>query len=155
VPGLDPSAEVLQAIPHRPPFLWVDEVTERDAERLVTKKWIDPELPVFQGHYPDFPLLPGVLICEALFQTGALLLADKAKDQLAQGLVPVLTRVKDTRFRAMVRPGDTLEVEVILEESISKLFHLRGKARVGGKVAVSATFALALAPKPQEQGGDD
>jgi 3-hydroxyacyl-[acyl-carrier-protein] dehydratase len=142
-----PDPKVLAAIPHRPPFLWVDSIEEQTDERIVTKKWVDPESEFFKGHYPDFPITPGVLICEAIFQTGAILLSARAKDDLADGLMPVMTKIKDTRFRTMVRPGDTLEIEVTLEDSISKLFHLKGKARVGGKVAVSTSFSVALAPK--------
>lgn len=142
------DARVLDAIPHRPPFLWVDEVVSQSEERIETRKWVDPESDFFRGHYPDFPITPGVLVCEAIFQTGAILLATRCKDLLAEGMLPVMTRIKDTRFRAMVRPGDTLEIEVVLEDAISKLFHLKGKARVNGKVAVSCSFAVALAAKP-------
>ena len=143
----DPDPRILEAIPHRPPFLWVDSIEEQTEDRIVTKKWVDPESDFFRGHYPDFPITPGVLICEAIFQTGAVLLSARAKDDLAEGLVPVMTRIKDTKFRSMVKPGDEIEIEVVLEDAIAKLFHLKGKARVGGKLAVSTSFAVALAPK--------
>ncbi len=142
--------QVLATIPHRPPFLWVDEVVSQTEDRIVTRKRVDPAEPFFAGHYPDFPITPGVLVCEAIFQSGAILLATRAKEHVAAGLVPVMTRIKDTRFKAMVRPGDVLEMEVELKDALDKLFHLKGKAKVNGKLAVSTSFACALAPKPSD-----
>lgn len=137
---------VLAAIPHRDPFLWVDAIVEQSETKITTTKAIPADLDVFRGHYPGQPILPGVLICEAIFQTGAILLSAKARESGdAEGLVPVMTRIKDTRFKQMVRPGDTLEIEVEIEDSLPKLFHLKGKAKVKGKLAVSTSFACALA----------
>ena len=140
--------QVLRAIPHRPPFLWVDEVVELTPERILARKTVDASEPFFQGHYPDFPITPGVLVCEAIFQAGAILLAERAKDKLASGMVPVLTRISDARFKAMVRPGDTIELEVTLGEALPTLFEMTGKATVNGKLAVRTSFACGLAPKP-------
>ncbi len=142
--------QVLAAIPHRPPFLWVDEVLELTERAIRATKRVDPAEPFFAGHYPDFPITPGVLVCEAMFQAGAILLSSRAKEQLAAGLMPVMTRIKDTRFKAMVRPGDVLELEVELEDALDKLFHLKGRAKVNGKLAASTSFACALAPRPTE-----
>lgn len=139
--------QVLAAIPHRPPFLWVDEVVELTDDAIKTTKRVDPDAEFFKGHYPDFPITPGVLICEAIFQSGAILLSQRCKEQVAAGLVPVMTRIKDTRFKAMVRPGDTLEMEVKIDDALERLFHLSGKARVNGKLAVATSFACALAPR--------
>jgi 3-hydroxyacyl-[acyl-carrier-protein] dehydratase len=137
--------QVLAAIPHRDPFLWVDEIVEQSEDKILTRKHVPADLDVFRGHYPGQPILPGVLVCEAIFQTGAILLSAKAADAVAAGLVPVMTRIKDTRFKNMVRPGDTLEIEVTVEDSLPRLFHLKGKARVNGKLAVACSFACALA----------
>lgn len=137
---------VLAAIPHREPFLWVDAIVAQSETSITTTKAIPADLDVFRGHYPGQPILPGVLICEAIFQTGAILLSAKARESGgAEGLVPVMTRIKETRFKQMVRPGDTLEIEVEIEDSLPKLFHLKGKAKVNGKLAVSTSFACALA----------
>jgi 3-hydroxyacyl-[acyl-carrier-protein] dehydratase len=141
---------VLAAIPHRPPFLWVDAIVEQTDSMIKTTKRVDPAEPFFAGHYPEFPITPGVLVCEAIFQTGAILLASRARDKIAAGLLPVMTRIKDTRFKTMVRPGDVLELEVELEDALETLFHLKGRAKVGGKLAVSTSFACALAPRPAE-----
>lgn len=143
--------QVLAAIPHRDPFLWVDEIVEQTADSIHTRKFVSPDLDVFRGHYPEFPITPGVLVCEAIFQTGAILLAGRAKAAMAEGKLPVMTRIQDTRFRTMVRPGDTLEITVDLEDEIEgKLFHMKGVAKVGGKKAVTTRFACALANKPEE-----
>ncbi|MGE0708100.1 MAG: 3-hydroxyacyl-ACP dehydratase FabZ [Planctomycetota bacterium] len=138
--------QVLAAIPHRDPFLWVDEIVSQDESRIVTRKHVPADLDVFRGHYPGSPILPGVLVCEAIFQTGAILLAARAREAVAaEGLVPVMTRIKETRFKTMVRPGDDLEIEVEVEDALPKLFHLKGKAKVAGKLAVATSFACALA----------
>ena len=67
--------KITSLIPHRPPFLWVDKIVSLTADAIETEKTIDEDLDVFAGHYPDNPILPGVLLCEAIFQSGALLLA--------------------------------------------------------------------------------
>ena len=140
------SEAVKAAIPHREPFLWVDEIVEQSDERILTHKVVPEDLEVFKGHYPGNPILPGVLICEAIFQTGAILLSERARQSGgAEGLVPVMTRIKDTRFKRIVRPGETLDIEVSVEDALPKLFHLKGKAHVNGKLAVSTSFACALA----------
>jgi 3-hydroxyacyl-[acyl-carrier-protein] dehydratase len=130
-------------IPHRDPFLWIDEVVEIDDQRIHAKKKIDEELDVFRGHYPHFPILPGVLQLEAAFQTGAILIAKT--QQVGEGQVPVVTRVNNTKFRAMVKPGDTLDIEVELTERVSNAFFLKGKVSVDGKVTVRLEFACAAA----------
>ena len=142
--------QVLAAIPHRPPFLWVDEVVALDAaaKTIHARKFVDPETPCFAGHYPDFPLLPGVLVCAAIYQSGAVLLATVAKDQLRDGLIPVLTRGRDSRFRRMVRPGETLDLEVEVEDGLGTVFQLAGTAKVAGELAVKAKFSVALVPHP-------
>jgi 3-hydroxyacyl-[acyl-carrier-protein] dehydratase len=66
------AEEIRSAIPHRDPFLWIDEVLDVTETRIVARKFLSPELDVFRGHYPDFPVLPGVLQCEACFQAGAI-----------------------------------------------------------------------------------
>jgi 3-hydroxyacyl-[acyl-carrier-protein] dehydratase len=139
-------ARVLEAIPHRPPFLWVDTIVEQTPGRILTSKRVSPDEPFFKGHYPDFPITPGVLVLEAIFQAGAILLSDKARS--SEGKIPVITKVQDARFKSMVRPGDVLELEVTLDDALEPLFHLSGKARVDGKLAASCRFAVALAPRP-------
>jgi 3-hydroxyacyl-[acyl-carrier-protein] dehydratase len=136
--------EIERLIPHRPPFLWIDRIREIDNQRIVAEKWIDPELDVFRGHYPHFPVLPGVLVCEAAFQAGAVLIARIVPPDDAA--VPVVTRLNNVQFRQMVRPGDTLQIEVELKEQLAAAFFLKAKATVAGKTAARLEFACALAP---------
>ena len=137
------QAEIQELIPHRDPFLWIDEVTEISDSKIVAIKSIADDLDVFRGHYPHFPILPGVLQLEAAFQAGAILIA-KTQD-VGEENVPVVTRVNNTKFRTMVRPGDTLDIEVELTEKLSNAFFLTGKVSVGGKVNVRLEFACAAA----------
>ena len=106
----------INAIPHREPFLFVDQIVELSDDRIVTTKYIDPEYDVLRGHYPGQPVMPGVLLCECCFQAGALLIANRlGVDNHSDG-IPVVTRIQDARFKRIVRPGDTLQVEVTLDD---------------------------------------
>ncbi|MCB9950664.1 MAG: 3-hydroxyacyl-ACP dehydratase FabZ [Planctomycetaceae bacterium] len=137
------KSEIQASIPHRDPFLWLDEVIELTDSRIVARKHISADLPVFQGHYPDFPVLPGVLQCEAAFQAGAVLIAQLVPTGSDE--VPVVTRLNNVQFRKMVRPGDTLELEIELTERVSNAFFLKGKVSVDGKVTVRLEFACSAA----------
>lgn len=136
-------AEIERLIPHRPPFLWLDEVVELGERRLTARKRVEPDLDVFAGHYPAFPVLPGVLLCEAAFQAGAVLIASLGP--LDEGKVPVVTRVNNVKFRRMVRPGDVLEIDVELTEELSGAWFLAGRVSVEGEVAVRLEFACTAA----------
>ncbi len=130
----------LSSIPHRPPFLFVDEVVEVSDDRIVTTKLADPDAEFFKGHYPDHPVMPGVLICECCFQAGALLIAHKL-DGAEVGTVPVITRIQDARFKRMVRPGQTLQIEVTLDEELDGAYFMTGRVTVEGKAVVRVAFA--------------
>ena len=135
------ASAVLTSIPHRPPFLFVDEIVELSEERIVSKKLADPKADFFRGHYPDQPVMPGVLICECCFQAGALLIAHRiGADQAAKG-IPVVTRIQDARFRRMVRPGEMLHVEVALDDVLDNAYFMTGRVTVDGKPVVRVTFA--------------
>lgn len=135
--------EIEQLIPHRDPFLWIDEVTDITDSRISAIKHIPEDLDVFRGHYPAFPILPGVLQLEAAFQAGAILIAKT--QSVASGNVPVVTRVNNTKFRSAVRPGDTLTIDVELTETLSNAFFLTGKVSTGGRPTVRLDFACAAA----------
>ncbi len=137
---------VTDLIPHRPPFLWVDTLLEYDSTSLISEKKIPENLDVFQGHYPDHPILPGVLLCEALFQTGAMLIALLLKETKdTRPGVPVLTRIEGARFKRPVGPGDTIRMEVRIKENLGGAWFLKGTLRVKGKVAVNVNFSCTLA----------
>lgn len=133
--------EVKELIPHREPFLFVDKIISIEDQRIVAERFIRPDEFFFQGHYPGNPILPGVLICESMFQTGALLMAHLLEK--AEG-VPVVTRVNNIRFKKMVKPGDTINIEVIQTEIISSAYCFSGKVRVEGKLSASCEFICTL-----------
>jgi 3-hydroxyacyl-[acyl-carrier-protein] dehydratase len=161
--------EILDAIPHRDPFLLIDDIVEQTDSHIVGVKRFSGEEYFFAGHYPSFPIVPGVLLCEAAMQCGAVLLSrivsvaegkaaaegktaegkatgDKAADgKAAGGKVPVATRMNDVRFKRIVRPGDTIRIEVDLTERLADAFFLKAKVTVGDKVAVRFEFACTLA----------
>ena len=137
------DARILSLIPHRPPFLWVDKIISLSETVIETEKTMAEDLDVFNGHYPGNPLMPGVLLCEAIFQSGALLLAETFSDT-DNDKIPVLTRITDTRFKRRVMPGETISIEVKLVDTISSVSILKGKARVGSELAVKTEFCCAL-----------
>ena len=135
------SKDFLQYIPHRPPFLFVDRVTEETQDSIKAEKSIDPKEPFFQGHYPDRPIMPGVLIFESIFQTGAIMMGKRIANK---GRIPVLTRVNNIKLKHAVNPGDTLQIEVKLNELVSSAAYMSGKASVNGKTAVTLEFTAML-----------
>lgn len=135
---------VLETIPHRPPFLFVDEVVEVAERRVRARRTFRADEQFFQGHYPDRPIVPGVLLCEAIFQTGALLVGLILMPEGAPGKLPVLTRVREAKFRRAVSPGETVDLEVEFLEQVANVFVFKGRARVGDKDAVRVEFACAL-----------
>jgi 3-hydroxyacyl-[acyl-carrier-protein] dehydratase len=137
------SQEILDAIPHRDPFLLVDEVLERSDTRIVGRKTFTGEEWFFAGHYPGHPLVPGVLLCEAAMQCGAILLSRHLAGDGTR--VPVATRMNDVRFKRMVRPGETILMEVELAERLADAFFLKAKVTVDGKVAARFEFACTAA----------
>lgn len=138
---------ILERIPHRPPFLWLDRVVEISGDTIRAEKKVDEHLDVFRGHYPDYPLMPGVLLCEAVFQAGALLVGElmrrEAAKQADKGGVPVLTRILGAKFKREVRPGDTLEISATLVERMGPAWIMKGAVKVDGKTAVQVEFACA------------
>ncbi len=131
-------------IPHRPPFLWLDQILELDKESIRAEKHIAADLDVFQGHYPDYPIMPGVLLCEAVFQAGALLISETLQEKQEIKGVPVLTRILGAKFKREVVPGDTVEIRAALKEKLGPAWFMKGSVRVKGKVAVQVEFACAL-----------
>ena len=134
--------DVLRAIPHRPPFLFVDKIVEITDDRIRATKEIGAGESFFEGHYPGNPIMPGVLICEAIFQTGAILLSRIIS--YGGGGTPVLTRIGNGKFKNMVKPGALLEMEVELVEKVSNAFFMKGKASSDGKTVVTVEFAVSL-----------
>ena len=139
--------QIHDAIPHREPFLLVDEIVQWEESRIVCTKTFSGEEEFFKGHYPGYPLVPGVYLCEAAMQAGAILLSRAMAE--AEGKMPVATRINDVRFKRIVRPGETLRMEVDLVERVSTAYFLKAKVTVDGKVAVRFEFAVTAAEKPE------
>lgn len=135
---------ITERIPHRPPFLWLDRVLELTDSAIRAETTISADLDIFKGHYPDYPIMPGVLLCEAVFQAGALLIAETMRGRQEVNGVPVLTRILGAKFKREVRPGDLIEITAALKEQIGPAWFLKGGVQVGGKTAVQVEFACAL-----------
>jgi 3-hydroxyacyl-[acyl-carrier-protein] dehydratase len=152
VPPLD--AQQIQAIlPHRYPFLLVDRVLELEpGARVVGVKQVSMGDAFLQGHFPDNPIMPGVLIVEALAQTGAILaLAEPAN----RGRVPYFARIDNCRFRRPVRPGDSLRLEVELQASRGPVGKAHARAAVDGAVVCEADLTFAFESAPRADGAVD
>jgi UDP-N-acetylglucosamine acyltransferase len=137
---------IARILPHRYPLLLVDRVVAlEDGVRIVAIKNVTIDEPFFAGHFPGRPVMPGVLICEALAQAGAIL-AYRSRNGVAPGRVLLLTGVERGRFRRPVVPGDQLELEVQSLQRHPPLWRMRGKARVNGAVVAEADFTASEAP---------
>ena len=134
--------EIAALLPHRFPFQFIDRVLEfEDGVRIVALKNVSINEPFFRGHFPEQPLMPGVLICEALAQAGALL-AHRSTDGVGPGRVGVLAGLDHVRFRRPVVPGDQLRLEVTLLKRRRPMWKMRGTARVGNHIVAEAELSL-------------
>jgi 3-hydroxyacyl-[acyl-carrier-protein] dehydratase len=133
------------AIPHREPFLLIDEIIEESESRIICRKTFIGDEFWYRGHYPDYPITPGVILCEAAMQAGAVLLSKLVAESVDS--VPVATRANNVQFKQMVLPGDTIELEVELTERVANAFFMKAKVTAKGKVACRFDFACTLAPK--------
>ncbi len=136
--------QIKAAIPHREPFLLLDEIVDQTDNHIVCRKRFRGDEFWYPGHYPQFPLTPGVLLCEAAMQAGAVLLATRFANE--QGRVPVVSRMNRVKFKAMVRPGDTVDLAVELTEHTRGAYFLTAKVTCAGRTAVTFDFACMLAP---------
>ncbi|MDB5477105.1 MAG: fabZ [Phenylobacterium sp.] len=133
--------EILARIPHRYPMLLVDRCEEyRPNQSIVGIKCVSVNEPFFQGHFPGYPVMPGVLIVEALAQSGAVLMS-KSLEVDVGGKAIFFMSLDNCRFRAPVRPGDVIRLNVEVLRARGDVFKFRGKATVGDKVAAEAEFA--------------
>ena len=138
------KTQICELIPHRDPFLWLDEVVDVSETTIRARKLVSPELDVFRGHYPGQPVLPGVLLCEAAMQAGSVLIARQLAGEIPAGHVPVATRINNVKFRHMVRPGDILDIQVTFTERLGQAYFMTAKVGVSGKTAAHLEFACTV-----------
>jgi len=137
---------VTDLIPHRPPFLFVDEIVSESADGLTARRAWRAEEDFYRGHYPGAPITPGVLLCEAVFQTGALLMARQAQAAGAKpgDGVPLLAKISDVRFRNPVFPGDEIIIEVRKKEALGGFTMMSGAVKkADGTRVLTVDFAVA------------
>ena len=145
LPGID---EIMKMLPHRYPFLLIDRVIELDpGKRVVCIKNVTFNEPHFTGHFPDFPIMPGVLIAEALAQTGACLVIEGADDA---SKLPLLTGIDKAKFRRPVRPGDQLRLEAEMGRMRRGFGKTFCRATVDGELAAEMTISFALSDAPRK-----
>ncbi len=133
--------EILKHLPHRYPFLLVDRIIEMDgAERIVGFKKLSYNESFFQGHFPNRPVMPGVLICEAMAQVGAIL-AQSARGGMNDHKVFVLTGLDNVKFKRPVEPGDQLRLELTALKRRGSFWKMQGTATVDGKVVAQAEIS--------------
>ena len=138
--------EIMAILPHRYPFLLIDRVTEMERKkRIVAIKNVTANEPHFTGHFPDYPIMPGVLIVEAIAQAGGALLLTEIPDRDSK--LMVFTGIENAKFRRAVVPGDQLRIEVTVLNWRSTAVKLSGRATVDGVLACEATIMCMLVPR--------
>ena len=131
--------DFLKYLPQKPPFLFVDRVIEQSGNQIIAERDIRQDEPFFEGHFPGQPIMPGVLICEFAFQTGAILMAI-----LNGGIIdgfPMLTKIEKVRIKNSGLPGETLLARVTLKEKLDNAYYLKAKVTAGAKKIMTLEFA--------------
>ncbi len=139
--------QIRKLLPHRYPFLMVDRVLEREeGHRVVAIKNVTINEPFFQGHYPETPVMPGVMIVEAMAQVGGLSVGG-APDQ---NTLPLLTAIEKVRFREVVKPGDQLMITATVQGARAGVVKIAAEASVAGKVVAQGQLTFALVPREED-----
>lgn len=144
MPVMDIQA-IREILPHRYPMLLVDRIEELEADRIVGIKNITVNEPFFNGHFPDYPVMPGVLIVEAMAQVAGVLVLSQIPDR--KNKLVLLAGVDGAKFRKPVRPGDQLRIEMKLSKRKATMAKMSGTASVGGVVVAEAEMLCVLADR--------
>src|SRR6516225_5539630 len=140
--------EIRTILPHRYPFLLVDRILELDAERIVGIKNVTLNEPFFIGHFPDFPVMPGVLVVEAMAQVAGVLVLKSIPDRDKK--LVLLVAIENAKFRRPVVPGDQLRLEMSILKRKASVAKMAGKATVDGVVVAEAEVMCKLADKEEQ-----
>ena len=144
--------QIMEILPHRYPFLLIDRVVEIvRKQRIVALKNVTINEPFFQGHFPGYPIMPGVLMVEAMAQAGGALLLTEIPDR--ESKLMVFTGIERARFRRPVTPGDQVKIVVEVLAWRTTAVRMEGKAYVGDKVAAEAVITCRLVPRAVSNGG--
>lgn len=146
MPILDVN-EIRRILPHRYPFLLIDRITELEADRIVGIKNVTANEPFFIGHFPDFPVMPGVLIVEAMAQTAGVLVLKSIPDRHRK--LVLLVSIEQAKFRKPVVPGDQLRIEMTMLRRKASVAKMSGKATVDGVLVAEAEVMCKLADKEE------
>ena len=141
--------EIRAILPHRYPFLLVDRIVAMEPERVVGIKNVTLNEPFFMGHFPDFPVMPGVLIVEAMAQTAGVLVLQSMPDR--QNKLVLLVAIDYARFRRPVVPGDTLRMEMTIVKRKASVAKIAGRATVDGQLVAEIEVMCKLADKEEKQ----
>ena len=136
--------DFLDYMPQREPFLFVDRVVEVTDSSIQTERQIKVDEPFFAGHFPNRPIMPGVLICEAVFQSSSILMSKRAGALSDDRRIPLITRISNVKLKLVVLPGDLMEVEVKLKEILGQAAYMSGKVKVEGKTVLTVEFSAML-----------
>jgi len=138
---------IREILPHRFPFLFVDAILELEADRIVGIKNVTANEPFFQGHFPEFPVMPGVIIVEAMAQVAGVLVLKQIEDRKSK--LVLLATIEQAKFRRPVRPGDQLRIEMIVGKRKASVAKMHGTATVNGVVVAEAEVMCKLADREE------
>ncbi len=134
----------LEYMPQREPFLFVDRVVEITDSYIKTEKQVKADEPFFAGHFPGRPIMPGVLICEAVFQSSSILMSKRAGAPSNDDRIPLITRISNVKLKRVVLPGDLMGVEVTLKEILGRAAYMSGKVKVKERTVLTVEFTAML-----------
>lgn len=144
----DDSLQIQKLIPQRAPFLFVDKILEWDGEKIKTAWHLTGKEDFFAGHFPGRPLCPGVLLQEAIFQTGAILMGkmNEALPPTENDQIGVVSKVSNAKFKNMAKPGDTVVMKVELVDQIGNAYYFKGRSSVEERLVLVIEFTCAMVP---------